>query len=185
MTILCAGNNETFDFAKPIGIGLINSSINLTKYILKNRPRSILFIGTAGSYGDLKLFDIFHSQSSTNIETGYFYDNCYTPLDNKVTSKAYNVSCETTNENDILVNSSNYITTNKKISNKFLENGIGAENMEFFSVLTVANKFSIPTTGIFIITNYCNNSAHNDFLKNHGRAKVKLTQYIRKQVSEI
>ena len=47
MTILCAGNNETFDFAKPIGIGLINSSINLTKYILKNRPKSILFIGNS------------------------------------------------------------------------------------------------------------------------------------------
>ncbi len=183
MIILSAGNNEIFDFATPVGIGLINSSINLTKIVIKNRPKSILFIGTAGSYGNLKPFDIIHSNSSTNIETGYFLNNCYTPIDNKIVSIESNVSCETTNENKILVNSSNYITTNKELSNKFLKNGIEAENMEFFSILTVANKFNIPAYGIFIITNYCDEHAHDDFIKNHGYAKEKLTQYVRKQVS--
>jgi len=55
--------------------------------------------------------------------------------------------------------------------------------MEFYSILTVANKFNIPAYGIFIITNYCDNLAHNDFLKNHKEAKAKLTLYIEKQVS--
>jgi hypothetical protein len=32
--ILCAGNNETFDFAIPIGVGLIDSAINLTRHCL-------------------------------------------------------------------------------------------------------------------------------------------------------
>ncbi len=183
MIVLSAGNNETFNFAFPVGIGLINSSINLTKLILQNRPKSLLFIGTAGSYGNLKPFDIIHSCISTNIETGYFLNNCYTPLDNKIVSIKNNVSCETTNINNILVNSSNYITTNEKLSNIFLENGIEAENMEFFSILTVANKFNIPANGIFIITNYCNNNAHKDFIKNHIKAKEKLTSHVRKQVS--
>ncbi|MDD4855510.1 MAG: purine-nucleoside phosphorylase, partial [Sulfuricurvum sp.] len=29
--IVCAGNNETFDFALPIGVGLVESAMNLTR----------------------------------------------------------------------------------------------------------------------------------------------------------
>ena len=185
MIILSAGNNEIFDFATPIGVGLIQSSINLTELIIEKKPKSILFIGSAGSYGNLKPFEIIHSHSATNIETGYFLDNCYSPIDNKITVKDIDVSCETTNKNDILVNSSNYITTNKSLSNKFLANQIEAENMELFSILTVANKFNIPSLGIFVITNYCDKFAHSDFVKNHDKAKEILTLHVKKQVSKI
>ena len=41
--IVCAGKNETFDFASPIGVGLIESSINLTKLILFDKPDFLLF----------------------------------------------------------------------------------------------------------------------------------------------
>jgi purine-nucleoside phosphorylase len=185
MTILSAGDNESFDFAKPIGIGLINSSINLTKFILENQPKSLLFIGTAGSYGNLKPFDLVTSLEATNIETGFFLDNCYTPISNNVKSIMDNVSCETANKNTILVNSSNYITTNKILSNKYLKYGLEAENMEFYSILTVAKEFNIEAYGIFIITNYCDEYAHTNFLKNHSKAMEKLTRFVRKQVSNI
>ncbi len=178
MIILSAGDIETFDFATPVGIGLINSSINLTRLVLQKKPDSILFVGTAGSFGELKPFEIIYAKSATNIETGYFNDNCYTPIDNKISTVCDIVSCETTNGKFALVNSSNYITTNKEISNKFLKNGISAENMEFYSILTVANKFDIPAYGIFIITNYCDEFAHRDFIKNHKLAKEKLTQHV-------
>lgn len=184
MTILSAGENESFDFATPIGIGLINSSINLTKLILEKDIKSLLFIGTAGSYGNLKPFDLLTSYESTNIETGFFDDNCYTPISNSVKSISKDVSCETANNTSILVNSSNYITTNKNLSNKYLKYGLEAENMEFYSILTVANKFNIPAFGIFVITNYCHEFAHKDFKKNHPKALEKLTQYVRKQVSK-
>ncbi|MDX1808655.1 MAG: purine-nucleoside phosphorylase [Sulfurospirillaceae bacterium] len=174
--IICAGNIESFDFATPIGIGLIESSINLTQLVLKNKPKSLLFVGTAGSYGEYKPLDLIHSNSSTNIETGYFSGSCYTPISNKVTSKTFNVSCETANNNKIIINSSNYITTNKQVSEHFLNIGIEAENMEFFSVLTVAKKFKIPAVGIFAITNFCDKNAHQDFIKNHKKAKEILTK---------
>jgi nucleoside phosphorylase len=48
-----------------------------------------------------------------------------------------------------------------------LDNGVGIENMEFFSILSVAKEFEIPVAGIFVITNYTNENAHEDFLKNH------------------
>lgn len=179
--ILSAGKNESFDFATPIGIGLIESSINLTKILMQNSPKSLLFIGSAGSYGGLKIFDIFESFVSTNIETGYFNSDCYTPIDNKITAVCDDVSCETKISDSLLVNSSNYITTNKNISSEFLKNGIEAENMEFYSVLTVAKRFNIPAFGIFVITNYCDNFANEDFLKNHFLAKEKLTRYIKER----
>jgi len=183
--IVSAGEKESFNFATPLGIGLIKSSINLTKILIEKKPKSILFVGTAGSYGNLKPFDLITSYESTNIETGFFSDNCYTPISNKIKSLTNNVSCETTNKSAILVNSNNYITTNKKISNKYLKYGLGAENMEFYSILTVANEFNIDAFGIFIITNYCDENAHTDFKKNHKKAMEILTKYVRKQVSNI
>ena len=50
--------------------------------------------------------------------------------------------------------------------------------MEFFSVLSVAKEFEIPVAGIFVVTNYTNENAHDDFIKNHKEAMEKLTNYL-------
>ncbi len=184
MKILSAGNNEIFDFATPIGVGLIESSINLTKLILEEKPKSLLFIGTAGSYGNFKPFDVVYSYNATNIETGFFSNTCYTPIDNKVTVERLNVSCETTNNNYALVNSSNYITTNKQISKEFLKLDMELENMEFYTILTIAKKFNLPALGLFVVTNYCDEFAHDNFKINHKKAKELLTLHVNKIMSK-
>ena len=58
--LFSAGRQELFSFATPIGIGLVESAINLTRIALFNRPKSIIFIGSAGSYNrdKYKIFDI-------------------------------------------------------------------------------------------------------------------------------
>ena len=169
--IISAGNQEIFDFALPIGIGMIDSAINLTRLCLFDKPDFIIFIGTAGSYGNKKIFDIVKTSSASNIENCFFEKNCYTPLDN-IISLSSDVSRET------IVNSSNYVTTNKEIAKKYLNLNIEIENMEFYSVLKVAKEFEIPALGIFIITNYCDENAHKDYLKNIKQAKVKLINYL-------
>lgn len=180
--IVCAGNNEQFSFAKSIGIGLINSSINLTKISLLDKPKNIVFVGTAGTYGEKSIFDILTSYSATNIEIGYLNALSYSPLLQKVQLLNSNVSHETLDK--IVVNSSNYITANKKESNKFLEAGLAIENMEFFAVLSVANYFNIPAFGIFCITNSCDKNAHKEFLKNHTKAKIILEDLITNKYKE-
>ena len=174
--IISSGNKEIFPFATPIGIGLIESAINLTRLCLFDKPDLIIFIGSAGSYGNLKIFDIFESYSASNIESCFLKKECYTPIENIISLKK-----------SIIVNSSNYITTNEIISKAFLKLNIDAENMEFFSVLKVAKEFSIFAKGIFIITNYCNKFAHNDYLKNINKAKEKLTNYLidKKTIKEV
>ncbi len=171
--IVCAGNNETFDFATPIGVGLIDSAINLTRLIIEEQPDSILFVGSAGSYGTYKPFDIIESSVAGNIELSLITGSAYTPIDNTIYHD--NVSRETS----IMINSSNYITTDMEVAAEYQKLGLELENMEFFSILKVAENFEIPAYGIFIVTNYCDENAHEDFIKNHEEAKALLSQYIK------
>lgn len=170
--IVCAGNNETFPFATPIGVGLIESAINLTRLCLFDKPEYILFIGSAGSYGEYNIFDIVESSNASNIELSFFEDNSYTPIDNIV-------KCEDLKlVSDTIVNSSNYISTNELITKEYLSYGIGIENMEFYSVVKVAKEFEIDVKGIFVVTNFTNKDAHKDFISNHNKAMDKLIKYL-------
>ena len=171
--IISAGREETFSFATPIGVGLIESAINLTHISLFDRPRSLIFIGTAGAYNPQKyrLFDIITSSTASQIEVSFLKKESYTPIDNFITAS---------NKKEIVVNSSNYITTSEIASLGFDRLGLGIENMEFFSVLKVAKEFNLPVKGIFVITNYCNKEAHSLYLQNVSKAKEKLISYLLK-----
>lgn len=169
--IVCAGDIEDFKFATPIGVGLMKSAIKLTKICLQNLPKEILFVGSAGSYGDCKIGQIYESSLCSNVEIGFFDNLSYTPL------KDINVSRETSK--DIVVNSSNYITSNKLKSEQFLHNGYDLENMEFFAVRSVAKSFNLKFKGIFYVTNYCDENAHEDFIKNFKTSKKRLFEYIK------
>ena len=170
--IICAGKSEQFDFAIPVGIGLVEVAMNLTRLCLSQKPEFLFFVGTAGSYGEKKIFDIVESKTAVNIENGFFNAGAYTPLDNMI-STAEDVSRET------IVNSSNYITTDNTLAKYYLDKNIQIENMEYFAVLKVAESFGIPAAGVFIVTNYCNENAHKDFLDNHKEAMARLTTYMR------
>jgi nucleoside phosphorylase len=176
--IICAGNNETFNFAQPMGVGLIETAMNLTRLCLFDKPEFLLFVGSAGSYGDLDVFDIVESKTASNIELAFLSNDAYTPLDNVVTTN-------TTNKKDIVINSSNYISTNATLTKNFLKFGVGAENMEFFAVLQIAKEFNIPAGGVFCITNYTNKNAHEDFIKNHEKAKELLSEHVKKRIEEL
>ena len=169
--ILCAGNNETFDFATPIGVGLIDSAINLTRHCLVHKPEFLLFVGSAGSYGEYPINDIIESKTAANIELGFLNKSAYTPIDNVVSAQIESIK-------DVIVNCSNYITTSENAMEQMRVLGMGIENMEFFSVMRVAQVFGIPAGGVFCITNYCDANAHRDFIANHGFAKVLLLEHL-------
>ena len=176
--IICAGNNEIFDFAQPMGVGLIETAMNLTRLCLFDKPEFLLFVGSAGSYGDANIFDIIESKTAANIELAFLSNDAYTPLDNVV-------STNTEGTKDVVVNSSNYISTNEELTAKFLKLGVGIENMEFYAVLKIAQEFNIPAGGVFCITNYTNTNAHKDFMANHEQAKELLTTHVKKRITEL
>ena len=166
---ICAGNIESFSFADSIGIGLVDSAINLTRLCLTKEIEHLLFIGSAGSYGKVGIFDIIESKTAINVESSFLSGTSYTPIDNAISS----------GDSKIVVNSSNYITCNKEISKRYLEIDANIENMEFYSVLKVASSFNIPCGGLFIVTNYCYEDAKDEFLRNHNKAKDILIEYIK------
>ncbi|MCK9161676.1 MAG: 5'-methylthioadenosine/S-adenosylhomocysteine nucleosidase [Arcobacter butzleri] len=173
--IISAGKQETFSFATPIGVGMIESAINLTRIALFDKPDYLVFIGSAGSYGKYNIFDIVESSSASNIELSFWQNLSYTPIDNLL--KLENIK----SKSDIIVNSSNYISTSQELCQNFIKNSIDIENMEFYSVLQVAKEFNISCLGIFVITNFCNQNAHQDFIKNHPLAMDKLIEYLQKK----
>ncbi|MDD6055692.1 MAG: purine-nucleoside phosphorylase [Helicobacter sp.] len=196
--IYCAGKCESFSFAKSIGVGLVESAINLTLSIMHDKPSEIVFIGTCGAYNvESQLLEIIESTSAANIELSFLQNQSYTPLDNfvnvsyetmgenldKDTSKNKNVSHETFNlenaKSQNIINSSNYISTDSGLADRLLKLGILYENMEFFSILQVAKAFNIPALGIFCITNHIHKDAQKEFLENHNAAKQKLESYIK------
>lgn len=172
--VICAGESEQFDFALPVGIGMTDVAITLTRLCLSQKPKFLLFVGTAGSYGKKKIFDIIESKTAANIENSFFTGGSYTPIDNMV-STAEDVSRET------IVNSSNYITTDKNLGKAYLSKNIHLENMEYYAVLKVAKTFDIPAAGVFIVTNYCDENAHKDFMENHKEAMLRLTKYMKER----
>ena len=171
--VICAGKSEQFDFALPVGVGMLEVAMNLTRICMTEKPQFLLFVGTAGSYGEKKIFDIVESKTAANIENSFFTGGSYTPIDN-VVSSVEDVSRET------LVNSSNYITTDKSLGKYYMAQNIHLENMEYFAVLKVAQSFGISAGGVFVVTNYCDENAHEDFLKNQKEAMTKLTAYVKK-----
>jgi nucleoside phosphorylase len=217
-------------------------SINLTRLCMEKRPEFLLFIGSAGSYGEKKIFEIIESRSACNIENSFLDGNSYTPIDN-VVSAAEDVSRETRQADDnslssvvlkperwseatregrgtrqaddnsfsqrvastrssvvlkperwseatreggeTLVNCSNYITSNSRYAKQYLEKNIHLENMEFYAVLKVAEKFGIPAGGVFVVTNYCDEHAHETFKKNHKEAMQRLAAYMNHNNKEL
>lgn len=179
--LVCAGSGEDFRFAHSIGVGLVESSISLTKFCLLHSPSSLIFFGSAGSYSaDIGFLQTFYSKQCFQIESSYVLNHSYSPLRENLLG----VSCETNTLESICkerlslpktkINSSNFICRNVKVGDWMRQRGIFLENMEFFSVLKVAKRFHIEAVGIFCVSNYCNKRAHEDFIKNQPEVRWNL-----------
>ena len=217
--IISAGRNEIFPFALPMGVGLVDMSINLTallqkrvmvdsggRYeqnlttsrqlderlnlidspilqsaknpqspdkILNALPSEIIFIGSAGLYRDGEILKIYESSVAANIEISSLENKSYSPIESEIASVVPRGTYK--------VNSSNFITTDQNLAHELFDRGYFLENMEFFAVLKVAQKFQIPAYGIFVATNFCDKNAHTDFIKNHEQAKKELEKYLKQK----
>ncbi len=181
---VCAGNGEEFRFAKSIGVGLIESAINLSRICEQKKPEFLVFVGSAGSYdAKIPLLELYISQEARQMESSLLFDASYTPIPLHIKSPQ-NVSHETIQKIKSLglksacVNSSNYITTDFNTAQKFKNKGMLLENMEFFSVLNVGKNFEIPTLGVFCVSNYCHSQAHQEFMNNQIEVIKKIQDFL-------
>ena len=182
--LVYAGKSESFDFATPVGIGLIESAINLTNILTvnlltldqtnkQNLVSEVIFIGTGGLYKSGKILEICESKIAVQHEISELEKHSYSPILSEIRP---DVSRET-----YVTNSSNFITTNKLLAYKFADIGYFIENMEFYSVYEVCKFFKIKCSAILCATNFCDENAHKEFIKNHKEAKEKLEIYIKEK----
>ncbi|TSA85970.1 purine-nucleoside phosphorylase [Helicobacter mehlei] len=174
---VCAGKMESFSFAKSIGVGLVQSALELSRLCLLEKPASLIFIGSAGTYDfDLPLLSLYKSAHAFQIEESFVTQHSYTPIENALEIQTNDF--EALDLPPIKVNSSNYIHTNAEFARHMCHFGIALENMEFFSVLSVARAFNLPSFGIFCTTNRADQNAHAQFLENHAKACAKLQAWV-------
>jgi len=217
--IISAGRNEVFAFALPMGVGLVDMSINLTALLQKRAmvdgcgryeqnltadrqldkrlnlidspilqsaktsqnpdkilnalPSGIIFVGSAGLYREGEILKIYESSVAANIEISSLENKSYSPTESEIASIVPRGTCK--------VNSLNFITTDQNLAHELFDRGYFLENMEFFAVLKVAQKFQIPAYGIFVATNFCDKNAHADFIRNHEQAKKELEKYLKQK----
>lgn len=170
--ILCAGRSENFNFAKQIGVGLVEAAIGAA-LLAKDSTEPLIFIGTAGSY-NVNTADI---GSTVFVQKACQFElrgESLFPQEIAVNIPDF-VSRETTWS---ICNSSSYITTSQEDAILFSKLGADIENMELFSVFSVAKKFNLQAVGILYITNVCNENARSDYAKNLPSAIKALNNVI-------
>ena len=183
--VVCAGNGESFEFAKSIGVGIIDSAICLTRICLQYMPRNLLFIGSAGSYDSkLEIGTLFFSTHATQIEMSFLQNQSYTPIDNSISVELNNfVSHETlirANISQATVNSSNYITKTSAYNEMMLSANILLENMEAFSVFRVARYFNIPCLAILCVSNVVCDDSHQQWIGNRALVATRFEEVMQK-----
>lgn len=185
--ILCAGGNENFSFAKSIGIGLIEPCLKLPRLLHEFKPSKLVFIGTCGLYDSkAELFEIYQSQHAFNIEFSKISNAFYSPAQcevnwGKKAQKLSDISSDFVSQETIKSNSSNYICADKKAAAEFLKLGLKLENMEIFSLLSVAKFYDIELDCFLCASNHCDEKAHESFLKNHAECKKRLSEFLEQE----
>ncbi|WP_104636815.1 phosphorylase family protein [Helicobacter felis] len=175
---VCAGRMENLLGAKSIGVGLIESAICLSRLCLLERPKELIFVGSAGAYSkEIPLLSLFKSKEAYQIEQSFVQAQSYTPLENYL--EVQSALFESKKLPSAKVNSSNYIHTNQDFAKQMSCAGILLENMEFFAVLSAAQAFKIPAMGVFCVSNYVGAHAHQEFLQHSAQVKKNLEICIR------
>ena len=93
--LVCAGRSESLCCAVPIGVGLVEASLGLTRLLLggARETESIIFVGSAGAYSkEILIGDMFFSVEATQIESSFLSGGSYTPIDNVVKMESMDLS---------------------------------------------------------------------------------------------
>jgi nucleoside phosphorylase len=157
---------------RTIGIGLIDSAINLNQILLNNRDiKNVIFVGTAGAYqnSNLSIYDVVQGVK-TDLFSLPFYERCSYFPSKMVTSLELNEfeNLKKTNVASVLdINASS-----ESFKNLFKDTGFQLEHMELFSVARVAKLLNKKVYSIFSISNIVDENAHEDWKKNNKTASL-------------
>ncbi len=164
----------THTLIQSLGIGFLNSALNLEKLIQVQAITEIIFIGTAGSYTDsLEIGEIVTVSSSSALNLGAVLELAYVPtkqehFDLNIFEGFKSAQCFSS-----LEISRQEIIAEKLIAQNQSEKYL-VENMELYGIAAVAKRHEIPLRALLGITNYINPNAHEDWKANNLEVSKKL-----------
>ncbi len=205
--LVCAGGNEQFERASPVGIGMVAAAIGVARLLaeISEAVSEVIFVGSCGLYinseqknqNGLNLLDVFECKIAANIEATAVLKMGYSPADILASGGDENgdicIASGNGNSNiaailkdkklnvsheTIAINSSNFITLNEVVATELADLGFAGENMELFGVFRAARAFGVPARAILCATNFCGENAHEEFVANHYEAKRRLGERI-------
>lgn len=158
------------------GVGIHDSLFNLQRYLGKtDKIKSIIFLGSAGAYphskytiGDMVCSNKFLYRDLAEIKQmckipDVVTKHILTRIDKKTQSLIEELGFPNT-----ITNSMNYVTLIDLTQEELVEYlfDVGAENMEAFSLAYVANRFNLPFTAFYYITNIVGANGSLDWAQN-------------------
>lgn len=165
-----------------LGIGFLDSALNLEKLICSNTITEIVFIGTAGSYNKaLSIGEIVSINSTAALNLGAVLGLAY------VAGKQESFELEVFKDfKPAKCFSSLEISREEIIAEKLIAQNSAdkflVENMELYGVAAVAAKNKIPLKSLLGITNYINPNAHEDWKANNLSVSEKLCVIVRNEM---
>lgn len=162
------------------GIGKVNTVLNLSSYLVKNRPDLVIDTGTCGSLTDnLKPLEIIYSYKAFEYydidNRGRLYDNVPRALE-LLPSYYINTNILATVEKSI---------TSEKDRKRLHDGGAVAVTWETSAVFALCEKFNIPAISIRGVTDSCNEDTFKDFKLNGVNVCKKLYNSVKTFVISI
>lgn len=171
-------SNLSSPICSPVGIGLVDAAAGAAAEIERTRPRAVLFVGTAGSYGrqpaigQAVVARRVHL-ASTAVVRGQGY--LPAPMRRVVTADAglrrALLRAGRSNAAAADVASSLAITRSLRLAGQLaIAHSTAVENLEAFAVATAARRAGVRFGAVLGIANHVGPQAHREWSKHQARA---------------
>jgi hypothetical protein len=176
--LISAGRTEVIPGTIPVGVGFLEAGLQLARLLEGGEWDEVLFLGTAGSYGEIPPFWLIESWVGVQWEVGWVEGKGYTPIELRVEAPKPETPLKLPPlpKGEGVLNSSHYITTDWEIARQFRNLGAVGESMEHFGIIRVGALFQIPVRGLYLVTNYTDPAAHLSYRQNLPKALEILTE---------
>lgn len=158
------------------GVGTHDSLFNLQRYLGKtDKIKSIIFLGSAGAYphsrytiGDMVCSHKFLYRDLAEIKQMCKIPDVVTKHILTRVDKRTQAMIDELGFPSIITNSMNYVTLIDLTQEELVEYlfDVGVENMEAFNLAYVANRFNLPFTAFYYITNIVGANGSLDWARN-------------------